>query len=78
MIIGVAPAGTEISTRPFQLVTGRVWKGTAFGGYKSRDSVPKLVDMYMKKELMVDEFVTFNLPLDKINEGFDLMHAGKR
>jgi len=78
VIIGVAPAGTEISTRPFQLVTGRVWKGTAFGGYKSRDSVPKLVDMYMKKELMVDEFVTFNLPLDKINEGFDLMHAGKR
>ena len=78
MIIGVAPAGTEISTRPFQLVTGRVWKGTAFGGYKSRESVPKLVDMYMNKELMVDEFVTFDLPMSKINEGFDLMHAGKR
>lgn len=78
MIIGVAPAGAEISTRPFQLVTGRVWKGTAFGGYKSRDSVPKLVDLYMKKELMVDEFVSFDLPMSKINEGFDLMHAGKR
>ena len=78
VIIGVAPAGTEISTRPFQLVTGRVWKGTAFGGYKSRESVPKLVDMYMNKELMVDEFVTFDLPMSKINEGFDLMHAGKR
>lgn len=78
VIIGVAPAGTEISTRPFQLVTGRVWKGTAFGGYKSRESVPKLVDQYMRKELMVDEFVSFDLPMAKINEGFDLMHAGKR
>ena len=78
VIIGVAPAGTEIATRPFQLVTGRVWKGTAFGGYKSRDSVPMLVDRYLKKELMVDEFITHNMGLDKINEGFDLMHAGKR
>ncbi|XP_050394939.2 alcohol dehydrogenase class-3 [Patella vulgata] len=76
-IIGVAGAGQEISTRPFQLVTGRVWKGSAFGGWKSRDSVPKLVDEYMKKELKVDEFVSFTLPLDKINEGFDLMHSGK-
>ena len=78
MIIGVAAAGKEISTRPFQLVTGRVWKGTAFGGYKSRDSVPKLVEKYMNKEMMVDEFVTFDLPMEKINEAFDLMHAGKR
>lgn len=78
VIIGVAPAGAEIATRPFQLVTGRVWKGTAFGGYKSRESVPKLVELYMEKKLMVDEFVTFDLPFDKINEGFDLMHAGKR
>lgn len=78
MIIGVAAAGQEISTRPFQLVTGRVWKGTAFGGYKSRDSVPQLVDKYVKGDLMVDEFVTFDLPMEKINEAFDLMHAGKR
>lgn len=76
-IIGVAAAGQEISTRPFQLVTGRVWKGTAFGGWKSRDSVPKLVDSYMNKEMKVDEFITHTRPLDKINEAFDLMHAGK-
>ncbi|XP_061166223.1 alcohol dehydrogenase class-3-like [Saccostrea echinata] len=76
-IIGVAAAGQEISTRPFQLVTGRVWKGTAFGGWKSRDSVPKLVEGYMNKKIMVDEFVSHNLSLDKINEAFDLMHAGK-
>lgn len=78
MIIGVAPAGAEISTRPFQLVTGRVWKGTAFGGYKSRDAVPVLVEKYMNKELKVDEFITHNMGFDKINEGFDLMHAGER
>ncbi|KAJ8318349.1 hypothetical protein KUTeg_003440 [Tegillarca granosa] len=76
-IIGVAAAGQEISTRPFQLVTGRVWKGTAFGGWKSRDSVPKLVDSYLNKEMKVDEFVTHTRPLDKINEAFDLMHAGQ-
>ena len=77
VIIGVAAAGTEISTRPFQLVTGRVWKGTAFGGWKSVESVPKLVDEYQKKELMVDEFITHTVPLDKINEAFDLLHGGK-
>jgi len=77
VIIGVAAAGKEISTRPFQLVTGRTWKGTAFGGWKSRESVPKLVDDYMNKKLMLDEFVTHTMPLDKINEAFDLMHAGK-
>jgi len=77
VIIGVAAAGKEISTRPFQLVTGRVWKGTAFGGYKSRDSVPRLVEEYMNKELMVDEFITHNLPFDQINEGFTLMLTGK-
>uniref|UniRef100_A0A3B4BI48 Uncharacterized protein n=1 Tax=Periophthalmus magnuspinnatus TaxID=409849 RepID=A0A3B4BI48_9GOBI len=77
VIIGVAAAGQEISTRPFQLVTGRTWKGTAFGGYKSVDSVPKLVGDYMNKKLKVDEFVTDTLPFEKITEGFDLMHAGK-
>lgn len=77
VIVGVAPSGAEISTRPFQLVTGRTWKGTAFGGWKSVDSVPKLVERYMKKELLIDEFITHNLPLSQINEAFDLMHAGK-
>lgn len=77
VIIGVAAAGEEISTRPFQLVTGRVWKGTAFGGYKSRDSVPKLVDEYLNKKLPLDEFVTHNVLLKEINEAFHLMHAGK-
>ncbi|CAL8112958.1 unnamed protein product [Orchesella dallaii] len=77
VIIGVAGAGQEISTRPFQLVTGRVWKGSAFGGWKSRDSVPKLVDDYMAGKVLVDEFVTGELPLSRINEAFDLMHAGK-
>jgi len=77
VIIGVAAAGKEISTRPFQLVTGRVWKGTAFGGFKSRDGVPKLVEDYMKGIVKVDEFITHNMALDKINEGFDLMHAGE-
>lgn len=76
-IIGVAAAGKEISTRPFQLVTGRTWKGTAFGGWKSVESVPMLVDRYMKGEMMVDEFVSHNMDLDQINEAFDLMHAGK-
>lgn len=77
VIIGVAASGQEISTRPFQLVTGRTWKGTAFGGYKSRDSVPKLVDEYMAKKLPLDEFVTHNVSLKEINEAFHLMHAGK-
>ncbi|XP_052769894.1 alcohol dehydrogenase class-3-like isoform X1 [Mya arenaria] len=76
-IIGVAAAGQEIATRPFQLVTGRTWKGTAFGGWKSVESVPVLVERYLKKEVMVDEFVTHNMPLSDINEAFDLMHAGK-
>ncbi|GAA6221740.1 alcohol dehydrogenase 1 [Lates japonicus] len=77
VIIGVAAARQEISTRPFQLVTGRTWKGTAFGGYKSVDSVPKLVEEYMNKKLKVDEFVTHTLPFEKITDGFHLMHAGK-
>ncbi|XP_066852496.1 alcohol dehydrogenase class-3 [Anser cygnoides] len=77
VIVGVAAAGQEISTRPFQLVTGRTWKGTAFGGWKSVDNVPKLVTDYMSKKIKVDEFVTHTLPFDKINEAFELMHTGK-
>ncbi|PNF40582.1 Alcohol dehydrogenase class-3 chain L [Cryptotermes secundus] len=77
VIVGVAGSGQEISTRPFQLVTGRTWKGTAFGGWKSRDSVPKLVDEYLNKKIMLDEFVTHNMPFENINEAFDLMHSGK-
>jgi S-(hydroxymethyl)glutathione dehydrogenase/alcohol dehydrogenase len=77
VIIGVAAAGQEISTRPFQLVTGRTWKGTAFGGWKSRESVPRLVDDYMAGKMKVDEFVTHNMPLTEINEAFTLMHQGK-
>lgn len=77
VIIGVAGAGEEISTRPFQLVTGRVWRGTAFGGYKSRDSVPKLVEDYLTNKLPLDEFVTHKVPLNEINEAFHLMHVGK-
>merc|ERR1712212_968128 len=77
VILGVAAAGQEISTRPFQLVTGRVWRGSAFGGWKSRDSVPALVDGYMDGKVMVDEFVTFTKPLQEINVAFDLMHEGK-
>ena len=76
-IIGVAPAGHEISTRSFQLVTGRVWKGTAFGGWKSRDSVPNLVDDYMKGNLKVDEFITHTLPFEEIQKSFDLLHKGE-
>jgi S-(hydroxymethyl)glutathione dehydrogenase/alcohol dehydrogenase len=76
-IIGVAAAGQEISTRPFQLVTGRVWRGAAFGGVKGRSQLPGYVDRYMKGELKVDEFVSRVLPLGKINEAFDLMHEGK-
>ena len=77
VIIGVAGAGKEISTRPFQLVTGRVWKGTAFGGARGRTDVPKIVDWYMDKKINIDDLITHTLPLDRINEGFDLMHAGK-
>ena len=75
-ILGVAAAGQEISTRPFQLVTGRVWKGSAFGGWKSRDAVPKLVQKYMQKKIMVDEFITFNFPLEEINEAFKVCDGG--
>jgi len=77
IIIGVAPAGTEIATRPFQLVTGRVWKGSAFGGARGRTDVPKIVDWYMEGKINIDDLITHTLPLDKINEGFDLMHEGK-
>lgn len=77
VIIGVAGAGQEICTRPFQLVTGRTWKGTAFGGWKSREQVPELVEKYLSKNLKVDEFITHNLGLDQINESFDLMHKGE-
>jgi S-(hydroxymethyl)glutathione dehydrogenase/alcohol dehydrogenase len=77
VIIGVAPAGTEISTRPFQLVTGRVWKGSAFGGARGRTDVPKIVDWYMDGKINIDDLITHTLPLERINEGFDLMHAGK-
>ncbi|CAK7312056.1 Alcohol dehydrogenase class-3 [Vulpes lagopus] len=77
VIVGVAASGEEIATRPFQLVTGRVWKGTAFGGWKSVESVPKLVSEYMSRKIKVDEFVTHSLSFDQINEAFDLLHAGK-
>jgi S-(hydroxymethyl)glutathione dehydrogenase/alcohol dehydrogenase len=76
VIIGVAGAGQEIRTRPFQLVTGRVWKGTAFGGARGRTDVPKIVDWYMDGKINIDDLITHVLPLDRINEGFDLMHAG--
>ncbi|MEM9709296.1 MAG: S-(hydroxymethyl)glutathione dehydrogenase/class III alcohol dehydrogenase [Pseudomonadota bacterium] len=77
IIIGVAPAGAEISTRPFQLVTGRVWRGTAFGGARGRTDVPKIVDWYMDGKIEIDPMITHTLALDDINEGFDLMHEGK-
>ncbi|MGE5049265.1 MAG: S-(hydroxymethyl)glutathione dehydrogenase/class III alcohol dehydrogenase [Deltaproteobacteria bacterium] len=76
-IIGVAGAGQEIATRPFQLVTGRVWKGTAFGGARGRTDVPKIVDWYMEKKINVDDLITHVLPLDRINDAFELMHTGK-
>lgn len=76
-IIGVAPAGKEISTRPFQLVTGRIWQGTAFGGVKGRSQLPGLVDQYMAGEIKVDEMVTHRLPLSDINRAFELMHQGR-
>ena len=77
IIIGVAPAGAEISTRPFQLVTGRVWKGTAFGGARGRTDVPKIVDWYMDGKIDIDPMITHTLALEDINKGFDLMHAGE-
>jgi len=76
-IIGVAGAGETIQTRPFQLVTGRVWRGTAFGGVKGRTELPGYVDDYMQGKLNIDDFVTHDLPFEQINEAFDLMHAGK-
>ena len=77
VIVGVAGAGQEISTRPFQLVTGRVWRGTAFGGCKGRSQLPGMVEQYMDGEIKIDEFITFTMPLDEINRAFDLMHEGK-
>jgi len=77
IIIGVAGAGQEIATRPFQLVTGRVWKGTAFGGARGRTDVPKIVDWYMQGKLHIDELITHKLSLAQINEGFDLMRRGE-
>jgi S-(hydroxymethyl)glutathione dehydrogenase / alcohol dehydrogenase len=77
IIVGVAGAGQEISTRPFQLVTGRVWKGTAFGGARGRTDVPKIVDWYMEGKIDIDSLITHKLALDDINEGFDLMHRGE-
>jgi S-(hydroxymethyl)glutathione dehydrogenase/alcohol dehydrogenase len=77
IVIGVAPSGTEIATRPFQLVTGRVWKGSAFGGARGRTDVPKIVDWYMEGKINIDDLITHTLPLEKINDAFDLMHAGE-
>jgi S-(hydroxymethyl)glutathione dehydrogenase / alcohol dehydrogenase len=77
VIIGVAGAGQEIKTRPFQLVTGRVWKGTAFGGARGRTDVPKIVDWYMNGKIDIDSLITHVMPLEKINDSFDLMHAGE-
>jgi len=77
VVIGVAGAGQEISTRPFQLVTGRVWKGTAFGGARGRTDVPRIVDWYMDGKIDIDNLITHTMPLDEINAAFDLMHAGE-
>ena len=77
IIIGVAEAGKEIATRPFQLVTGRVWKGSAFGGARGRTDTPKIVDWYMDGRIQIDPMITHTLPLERINEAFDLMHAGE-
>jgi S-(hydroxymethyl)glutathione dehydrogenase / alcohol dehydrogenase len=77
IIIGVAPSGAEISTRPFQLVTGRVWKGSAFGGARGRTDVPKIVDWYMEGKINIDDQITHVMPLDDINTAFDLMHSGE-
>jgi S-(hydroxymethyl)glutathione dehydrogenase/alcohol dehydrogenase len=77
VIIGVAEAGKEIATRPFQLVTGRVWRGTAFGGARGRTDTPKIVDWYMEGRIQIDPMITHRLPLERINEAFDLMHRGE-
>ena len=77
VIVGVAAAGEEISTRPFQLVTGRVWKGTAFGGAKGRTDVPKIVDWYMQGKINIDDMITHVMPIEEINKAFDLMHNGE-
>jgi S-(hydroxymethyl)glutathione dehydrogenase/alcohol dehydrogenase len=77
IVIGVAGAGQEISTRPFQLVTGRNWRGTAFGGAKGRTDVPKIVDWYMEGKINIDDLITHTMPLKDINKGFDLMHHGE-
>jgi len=77
VVIGVAPAGAEIQTRPFQLVTGRVWKGTAFGGARGRTDVPGIVDWYMNGKIEIDPMITHTMPLEKINDAFDLMHKGE-
>ncbi|MBE9229636.1 S-(hydroxymethyl)glutathione dehydrogenase/class III alcohol dehydrogenase [Phormidium sp. LEGE 05292] len=77
VIVGVAGAGEEISTRPFQLVTGRTWKGTAFGGVKGRRDLPKIVDWYMEGKINIDDLITEFMPIEDINKAFDLMHAGK-
>jgi S-(hydroxymethyl)glutathione dehydrogenase/alcohol dehydrogenase len=77
VIIGVAGAGQEIRTRPFQLVTGRTWKGTAFGGARGRSDVPRIVDWYMEGKINIDDLITHTLPLEEINKGFELMHAGE-
>jgi len=77
IIIGVAGAGQEIATRPFQLVTGRVWKGTAFGGARGRTDVPRIVDWYMEGRINIDDLITHVLPFDRINEGFALMRSGE-
>jgi len=77
VIVGVAGAGEEISTRPFQLVTGRVWRGTAFGGARGRTDVPKIVDWYMEGKINIDDLITHKMPLEEINTAFDLMHEGK-
>lgn len=77
IIIGVAPAGAEISTRPFQLVTGRKWEGSAFGGARGRTDVPKIVDWYMEGKINIDSLITHTLPLERINEGFELMERGE-
>ena len=77
IIIGVAGAGQEIATRPFQLVTGRVWRGTAFGGARGRTEVPKIVDWYMDGKINIDDLITHTMPLEDINKAFDLMHAGE-
>ena len=77
IIIGVAEAGKEIATRPFQLVTGRVWKGSAFGGARGRTDTPRIVDWYMDGKIQIDPMITHTLPLERINEAFDLMHSGE-